>query len=237
MSVSVEQAALNNALWCDAVCSTHAGPGEFRRELWINPRGAPLFYPDVITLLGAEAAMTQRLAIETLVRADAGKSLAVKDSFQTLDLRDLGFAPLFDAHWIVANDREPASGSPLRSRRVEDKSALEAWEAAWRGGEDAPRIFRPGLLSRSDIHVLAVARDGVLVGGGVLNHGAGVVGVTNVFGSDGDGKAIWNALASAARSTFPGSPVVGYERDGECLDAAFGAGFATFGALRIWRRA
>jgi hypothetical protein len=55
-SAIVEQAATNNALWCDADCATHQGPGAFHEDLWINRLGVPPAYPDVVTLTGASAA-------------------------------------------------------------------------------------------------------------------------------------------------------------------------------------
>jgi hypothetical protein len=82
-----------------------------------------------------------------------------------------------------------------------------------------------------------VVAQGALVGGGVLNRGAGVVGVSNVFASASDLAFIWEALADRARSAFPGLPIVSYEHEKETLRAACRSGFAPVGRLRVWRTA
>jgi hypothetical protein len=92
----VEQAACNNALWCDAVCSTHNGPGEFRRTHWLNRLGAPRYYPDLVTLTGSMDAPLQIEAISELV-ASSPRDWFVKDSFCCLELHKLGFELLFEA--------------------------------------------------------------------------------------------------------------------------------------------
>jgi hypothetical protein len=235
----VAQAAYNNALWCDAVCSTHQGSGEFHEELWINRFGVPRHYPDVVTLIGANAASAQTQAISTLVRPAPDRGWAVKDSFQSLDLYDFGFTPLFDAEWISATPAAllARTVSPkLQWRRVDNEPVLLDWE---RSLAEEPtmresRIFMPRLLSEPDIHFVFAVDEGALVGGGILNRGAGVVGLSNVFASNVDPDVIWEGLARSARSFFPGLPVVAYDRRKEKLEAAHRVGFATVGYLRIW---
>jgi hypothetical protein len=90
-------AAHNNTLWCDAVCRAHDRPGEFHETLWFTRLGAPRFYPDAVTIVGLEAAPAQTEAIAALVGSTRQREWSVKDSFQSLDLRSLGFEPLFDA--------------------------------------------------------------------------------------------------------------------------------------------
>ena len=46
----VEQAARNNAVWCETVCRVHGTPGEFYNVLWLNRHPVPRFYPNVVTL-------------------------------------------------------------------------------------------------------------------------------------------------------------------------------------------
>jgi hypothetical protein len=236
----VAQAARNNALWCDAVASTHNGAGEFRDDLWINSLGVPRYYPDVVTLIGAEAAPAQTSTISALVRQSPRRAWAVKDSFRSLDLAPLGFAPLFDANWFCASPEAPgAADHEMQWRRVDDEPALLDWEKSW---SDAPveasaRIFKPSLLSEPGIHVLSALERGAFVGGGVLNLGAGVVGISNLFARGSDLTALWLALAHAARSTFRGLPIVAYEHREEDLQAACRAGFSSIGALRVWNRA
>ena len=96
----IAQAAHNNAVWCDAVCSTHSGPGEFYPSCWLNRHGAPEYYPDLVTLTGAADITLQTEALVTLMHDASGRSLAVKDSFNCLGLLAFGFTPLFSAEWL-----------------------------------------------------------------------------------------------------------------------------------------
>ena len=65
-----------------------------------------------------------------------------------------------------------------------------------------------------------------VLGGGILNRGADVVGLSNLFGSQMD--RVWQSLMAMAGKIFPGQPLVGYEH-GHDLAAAKSAGFETIG--------
>ena len=71
----------------------------------------------------------------------------------------------------------------------------------------------------------------MIVGGGILNRGADVVGLSNLFGSTID--MVWRNLTAMAGEIFPGLPLVGYE-SGRELAVAHQAGFETVGFLRVW---
>jgi len=219
---TVAQAARNNALWCDAVCRAHGASGEFHPGHWLNRHATPRFYPDVVTLdPRADAA-------PILALRQAKGAISVKDSFHRLDLAAAGFAPLFDAEWIAAL---PAASDSEAPHRIADPAALAAWEQAWAGQESGPRIFLPALLADPDIAFIAVEHQGRLAGG-ILNRGAGVVGLSNSFGAT--QPALHLSLISAAARLFPGLPVVGYA-SGERLAMAHGAGSASIGRLRVWQ--
>jgi hypothetical protein len=232
-------AAHNNALWCDAVCRAHDRPGEFQDTLWLTRLGAPRFYPDVVTIAGTEAAPAQMEAIAALVGSTRQKEWAVKDSFQSLELDLLGFEPLFDAEWVALNGPPPdGDTSEYRWTRVTSKAGLIAWEQS-RAGEEvnaaaisAPRIFTPGLLADANVAFVSIQRDDRIVGGGILNRGAEVVGLSNPFGPSID-MVYWR-LAAIAAEIFPGLLLVGYEHGVE-LASAHHAGFKTVGSLRVWR--
>jgi hypothetical protein len=119
-------------------------------------------------------------------------------------------------------------------------SAIELipWEKAWASLDDdaeRPRTFRPDLLSRPEIHIIRALSGGVSVGGGILNAGAGMVGLSNLFASGIKREIVWDGLSKVARTVFPGLPLVAYDR-GDDLAAAHRAGFTTIGPLRIWQR-
>jgi hypothetical protein len=236
-------AARNNALWCDAVCQTHDHPGEFHDTLWLTRLGAPRFYPDAVTLSGVESAPAQIETIAALVGSTRDREWAVKDSFQSLELNSLGFEPLFDAEWIAMSPPLPdPKGRPAaeyRSAIVISKAGLIAWEHAWAGEEvnaaavSKPRVFMPRLLTDVGVRFVSIQKDGRIVGGGILNRGSEVVGLSNLFGCI-DMELVWRRLVAMAVEVFPGLPLVGYER-GHDLAAAHQAGFATVGFLTVWR--
>jgi hypothetical protein len=238
----VALAAHNNALWCDAVSSTYLGPGEFHEHLWLNRFGVPRYYPDVVTLTGAEDALLQVETIAALIDPLREGEWAVKDSFQSLDLQDLGFSPLFDAEWIHATPQDPQMRKDSmhpRWRRLETEVELSSWDRAWRDANGDPMshpIFLPRLLHEPDIRFVAILDGGALLGGAILNRGAGVVGIGNVFTAGIELETIWRELGSCAASIFPELPLVSYDRGRE-LAVARRAGFAPAGKLRVWRTA
>jgi hypothetical protein len=235
----LRSAAHNNALWCDAVSSAQGAPGEFRQALWLNRFGTPPGYPNVVTLAPMEAAVEQIEAVNSLVRSPLGAGWAVKDSFRSLDLRSLGFTVLFDAEWIL---RQPAvgdaQGNPtgLPWGTVRSEADLLLWERAW-AGEAATaatsQIFAATLMSHTDVCFLFAPAAGVPLCGGILNKGAGVIGLSNVFHTGVDPEIAWRGLVREAAKRFPGLPVVGYE-SGEGLAVAQRVGFQPMGPLRIW---
>ena len=233
-------AAHNNALWCDAVCRAHDRPGEFHETLWFTRLGAPRFYPDVVTIGGIEAAPAQTEAIAALVGSTRQREWSVKDSFQSLDLQSLGFEPLFDAEWIALSGPVPDVGrTEYRSTIVTSTAGLIAWERSWAGEEvnaaavSKPRVFMPRLLTDTGVRFVFIQGDGGIVGGGILNRGSEVVGLSNLFGCI-DMEMVWRHLVAMAVEVFPGLPLVGYERSHE-LAVAHQAGFETVGFLRVWK--
>jgi hypothetical protein len=235
-------AAYNNAMWCDAVCRAHDRPGEFHDVLWLTRQGTPRFYPDVVTTAAAEAAPAQLKAIADLIGSTRRREWFVKDSFHCLHLNSLGFEPSFDAEWIAMSGTRPdARHDPpgYRSTIVADEAGLVAWERSWAGeGANAaamlqPRVFMPRLLADDSIVFVAIQGEDGIAGGGILNRGADVVGLSNLFGSQMDW--VWQSLIAMAGEIFPGLPLVGYEH-GHDLAAARLAGFETIGPLRVWSR-
>jgi hypothetical protein len=236
----LRRAAHNNAIWCDAVCATHFGPGEFHASHWLNRHGVPQFYPDFVTLSGPADSASQTEALTGLIAAEGARSLHVKDSFDCLRLQPLGFRPLFRAEWLSAS----ALGSigrreaeDVRWVGVRDEPDLARWERAWRGSADdaASRTFRAGLLAVPGIQFVYGLVDGLPAGGGVLSAGAGVTSLSNVFAHGIAMEVVLQGLAQVAAARFPGQPLVDYE-SGDDLVAAHRVGFQTVGRLRVWHR-
>jgi hypothetical protein len=223
-------AARNNADWCAAVCRSHGIVTSCGERTWHSAHRTPPFYPDAVTLR-PDAVPTDFLAeIDTV-----SPGCSVKDSFAALDLAPDGFVELFTAQWIHRPAGLPAPDTPnLRTERVSTAARLRDWQTAWHGGASAPDVFRPAMLDDPSVLVLALHDGDELCGGFVLNHGFGLVGLSNLFAVDGgDVAAVWSTAIIAAADRFPGLPLVGYEH-GDDLAYALSSGFAALGPLRVW---
>jgi len=221
----VEQAARNNAAWCDAVCASQGLATSFHDHFWACPTRTPALYPDAVTLHATASAH------DVLAHVDVTTSgCSVKDSFATLDLHADGFRVLFDATWIACTRTTTASRADDTWSRIVDPAGLDGWQRA--AGLDLPEA----LLRRDDVVIVAGPgphpEDGI-VAGYVLNYSDGVVGISNVFSSAGDLDRVWSACLAFAGDRFPGAPLVGYEA-GAPLAAARRHGFEPVGRLQVW---
>ncbi len=236
-------AAHNNAAWCDAVCRAHGRPGEFTPELWINRQATPRYYPNAVTLIGADGRTAQMAQLAAFTRSGNLAAWAVKDSFCTLELAELGFRGLFEAEWIYRPATLPKPDFALADvewRTVDHPSELVAWEAAWAGDPvdqfiDHPAVFMPALLADPDIAFVAAYQAERSIAGAIANRTPGVVGLSNVFAPSLHQSTFWAGCVAAVIDAFPGLPVVGYER-GEELVLAQVLGFEIVGPLRIWAK-
>jgi hypothetical protein len=177
-----EQAARNNAIWCDTVCRAHGVAGEFFDSVWINRRPSPPYYPNVVTLRDTSAPTAALRQIRELIELPLPGDWAAKDSFCTLDLAALGFDLLFEASWIWHGPLpcEPIAQSPkIQWVPVASSAELALWETGWSASAgsvvvaDEPRQFPSSLLADRNV-------------------------------------IIW--LVTNAQVAFPGMPVVGYQQ-------------------------
>jgi len=118
---------------------------------------------------------------------------------------------------------------------VRDQATLAAWELARGSGGAEGAAFPPGLLAGPGLVALAAIEDETIVGGAVLNRGAGVAGLANLFATSLDLSDAFSGAAEAAARLDPGIPLVAYET-GEFLEAAERAGFEPFGRMAVWIR-
>jgi hypothetical protein len=226
-------AARNNAEWCDTLCRTHGIPGRFDADAWVAPRRTPRYYPDAVSLDPAALAGSILRRIDTI-----SPGCSIKDSFATLDLGLFGFEVAHEAEWI---HREPPS-SPISGPRdmrwtaIETADELVAWEAAWDVDGDSESLFRPALLRDPSVTVLGGFVDTSIVAGAIANRtGHELVGLSNVFTTDGDLDGAWSGSLAYFDTALPGLAIVGYE-SGDDLSVALRRGFRSVGALRIWLR-
>ncbi|MBA4011094.1 MAG: hypothetical protein C0481_04435 [Phenylobacterium sp.] len=222
-------AARNNAEWCAAVWKAHGLPVERAHGLWFCALETPQFYPNVVTVDPDADLQVQTRFIHDLAGRSAFE-FSVKDSFASLPLAEAGLEQLFAATWLW---REPVGAPALRDdvrwRRVELPD-LNRWERAWRGDDHvAPaRTFPDGLLRDAQVHVLGgFDAEDQIIAGAIAYEAAGVIGLTNVFGSRGQ------ALAAVA-SLLPQRAVVCYEAGGNA--SAQQRGFDPIGPLVVWSR-
>ncbi len=242
-AMRVEQAARNNALWCDTICRTHGRPGEFQDQMWLSRHQTPRFFPNAVTL-STQGSATQLARIQDIIAPKLPGDWAVKDSFCTLDLAQLAFRLLFEAAWLW---RFPSLPKPkgvvsgIHWANVQVPRELVRWETAWSGHPaDDPstvqaRIFLPALLADKDIAFIAAYQDEQIVAGAIANRAGGVVGVCNVFVPADKASFYWGGCVAAIIDVYPGLPLVGYERARE-LTIAQALGFDVLAPLRVWVR-
>ncbi|MFJ4523544.1 hypothetical protein ACIP4Y_21735 [Streptomyces sp. NPDC088810] len=225
----VRAAARNNAEWCAAMSRAHGLVSEFGPEAWAAPARTPRYYPDAVTLAPGAGPAVLAARIDT-----TAPGASVKDSFADLDLTAAGFQVLFEAQWIHRAASAPAAASDLAWGVADAPDTLRAWALAWDDGDGDADLFRPELLDDPATSVLC-GRDagGRVVAGAVASRSDQVVGISNVFASDGGPHAAWPGVLEAVHRLFPGLPVVGYEH-GAGLEAAVRHGFEPVGPLRIW---
>jgi hypothetical protein len=225
----------NNAEFCDQICRSHGLPGVFEHSLWIQEKPGPPFYPNIITLTRDDV-LEQTAAIAAL-RAK-NPDIAIKDSFNTLDLSESGLRRLFDAEWIWMTP-EPSrhvASQPERWSRIDTAADLVRWQTAWRG--EAPPlnspIFLPTLLDDTSITFLAGWHGETIVAGCVLNRDkSGIVGLSNLFATEPGHDRLIAAAVDHATDFAQGSMLVGYE-SGDDLTRMRACGFHSAGTLRVW---
>ncbi len=228
-------AAVNNAVWCDAVCRARGGTTAFADGLWCHADPSPPYFPSVVTLsaeVGGEA------VLQALRAAPGGDSLGVKDSFCRLGLADAGFMKLFEARWLW---REPkAGGSPrprLRWCVVDTPALLSSWTRAWwpdpAADPPAPAVFGTPLLVDPAVQLLAGLDGEHLVAGAAVTLSDGVAGLSCCFFPPAEAAALRAELLDAVQVRHPGRPLVTYHQ-GEELQALLGLGFADVGPLQVW---
>lgn len=239
----VEQAARNNAIWCDTMCRAHGAAGEFHEALWLNRNPVPRFYPNVVTLVEQRQVAAQLAQIGDLAAAFPGQ-WAIKDSFAELDLAALGCQLFFEATWIW---RTPSAPLPkmgvqgIQWVRLQDAAQLTQWETAWSGnpiGHSAtpePRLFLPALLDDPNVAFIAAYQGNAIIAGAIANRTDTVVGLSNLFAPAEESVACWAGCVATAQATFPGYPLVGYE-SGADLAHAEAVGFEKLHSLRVWGR-
>src|SRR4029453_1798166 len=109
--VTVQDAARNNALWCDAMARAHGRAGELAAAHWLCREPMPPFYPNLVTLDASQRALDDVRALRQSLPAGFG----VKDSFSALSLERESFRLAFEAEWLG------------RSRTVFTKGPTLSW--------------------------------------------------------------------------------------------------------------
>ncbi|MCE7065741.1 hypothetical protein [Dyadobacter sp. CY326] len=236
----VSKAALNNAQWCDFVCSSYGNTGLWTKSIWVNKEGNLPFYPNAVTLVGSEGILDQRQWLRDVISSSLLGQFVVKDSFHTLDLSDFGFNVLFEANWIFKLPSDRLEVDRHHWVNIKGERALGLWEMEWSKFNQVPyrsnnRFFRAELLLRPEIHILLAFQNGEPVGGGIISAGNGVVGISNLFYSPDRNIPIWNGLCYHANQFFPGFTNVSYVVD-NALPFAIEVGFKPIGSLRVWKK-
>jgi hypothetical protein len=250
----LEQAARENAEWCEAVARSHGVRSRFTADAWLASTRTPASYPDAVTL----RASADRGILRDI---DASSGCSVKDSFAALDLSDDGFEVLFDARWIFRAPEPERAGSLGAAAypgtdgmvwSVLDPADLGDWSALHSNMTTGDRsaadhsaadpsagdrsAFRPSILVEPGVVFLRADVENSMVAGAVLSHTGAVVGISNVVTTQGIADdVLWRGLTDQVSDRFPGLAMVGYE-SGADLIAPLDAGFTELGDLRVWTR-
>jgi hypothetical protein len=227
----------NNVEWCDVVCRTHEIEPVIAGGVWCSPVRTPPLYPDAITMVPGCRAEDVLDGVD-LAEADC----SIKDSFADLDLADHGFEVLFEASWVArardATEALAVSRSTITWEPVVDGDGFARWEQAQRReGDGPPGVLLATLLDRPLVHIWQALAKGRVVAGAVL-FGRDPIGLSNVFGPDGDeggelADEVWRSLVAASTQELGTVALVGYE-SGAALVAAEAAGLRAVGDLRVW---
>jgi hypothetical protein len=243
-SSQVGLAALNNALWYDALFRAHGVPGNMLGSVWLSRRVPPPFHSNLVVVSGQVSESEVLGHIRSLMKEPLPPHWTVKDSFCNLDLAPLGFDVMFEASWIGLESGKPAARGVLpgtRWTRVSSPAEAAEWEAAWRGhsnNQDArtgPPQFPAALFVDPEFAFFAGRQGRTVIAGGIAHRTGSVVGLSNVFVHAGDPADAWAGLLRCTGNAFPGLPVVGYER-GDELESAIAVGFEPIGPLKVWQR-
>jgi hypothetical protein len=171
-----------------------------------------------------------------LARVDSSSGCSIKDSFAELTMGAYGFRVLIEAQWIVRRSNQPmlrSAGHQLVWREASGPNDLALWEDCWREGE-VPLTFPLSLL-HDGLVFLGVFDGDSVVGGAIVNHANGVVGISNTFARSVPLSEIWTGCVDATSRRYPDVPIVGYV-SGSAFDDAVQHGFTPLGPLRVWQR-
>jgi hypothetical protein len=237
-------AALNNALWYEALFRAHGVPGDMLGSVWLSRHVAPPFHSNLVVVSEQVSEIEVLAHVHDLMKEPLSPRWTIKDSFCNLNLAPLGFGVMFEASWIGLESGKPAaSGAVPGTRWTRVSSAAEAaeWEAAWRGhsnNHDAPTgppQFPAALFTNPEFAFFIGIEGRTAIAGGIAHRAGGVAGLSNVFVHASEPADAWAGLLRCTNDAFPGLPMVGYER-GNALKGAIAAGFEPIGALRVWQR-
>lgn len=224
----------NNVALHESVLGAHGIAGERSAGSWSTAEPVPPYYANLVTRSpGMPPELRARIALLT---GRLAPPWSLKDSFACLDPESSGWRVLFAAQWYGCAPGElrdlDFAETGARFERVEHAVALARWEADWQQASPAPgqRVFRDAVLDDPRVEVLA-ARG---LGGAVLNHSNGAVGISNVFAVDTriPRPAVHRDVARWAAQRAPGRAIVGYGGHEDLLPI----GFHALGPLRVWMR-
>ncbi len=229
------QAALNNAIWCNTICTSHGAPGTFDEDVWFTTYATPPYYPNLVTL-APDAVDEQLQRVDEIVEAiGRDHGVGIKDSFSRLDLSSRGFDPIIEAEWYALT--KPTTGASAEQvATVTGDAALLEWEEAWSATSPSDvRMFKPELLEMADVLFLAEREDGRIRAGVIANLSAGILGISNLFMPPKHARAFVLSAVSVLQERFGGVPIVGYSGGVE-LQFMQSLGFESLGPVKVWVR-
>jgi hypothetical protein len=210
--------------WYDDVFALHGIVVRAEQGLWSALGPPPPWHSAAKTL-------EPGVAVARVLHATAGSGhCAVADSFGDLDLGRHGFGLLIEATWLHRAPEGAAPGAlPDGWSVVDDPAGL----AEWAEGADYVGVLPPAVLAHRRFRILALRRDGRIVGGAVTHDGGGALGLSNTWGAGRVSES--DEVLTAVSALHPGRAVTDYAEGAE-RDAMLAAGFTLLGPQRVWLR-
>lgn len=218
----LHSAIRNNIIWCEKVSEMHGGIHITKDNVWGLTTKAQKFYLDVIT---TNKAVTAQEVVEFIGNREI---LSIKDSFSNLDMSLLGYKILFEAEWICHAPISVQVSITSDWHTIQTEEEVVNWTTAC----ELEGIITADILRHPDVKIF---KKGVFNDekGFIVNQGAKVIGISNVFSKDGNNKEYWSEIPQIVSTRFLRLPLVGYEHGGG-LKAALKSGWKSIGPLRVW---
>jgi hypothetical protein len=236
MKDKLKKAILNNNDLYEAVFGARQIKSFRTDSVWYSLEKTPPLYSNLVTTGEDWKPDDIFSAIDSNYEKKGWDEWSIKDSFNTLDLREYGFQKLFDAQWIYLEAAKFVSTEPSKNLRYEitrSEDDLVRWRMAWDADEQLGKeIFHPKLLAHPKVYFIAGYEHEQIISGCLVNKTGDVLGISNFFAPAGEINC-WSDMLGFIFSSIERADVVGYERN-DLVEKLQTLGFEAVGDLAVW---